>query len=51
MLPLLKYIQNMKKLQTKLRAYISTFYVRMTKFHEKPIFLVLLCKKDKNMSC
>jgi hypothetical protein len=44
-----KHILSMKKnSQQKFRAYISTFYVRITKFRDKPIFLVLCVEKTKS---
>jgi hypothetical protein len=33
--------------EQKFRVYISTFYIRMTKFRGKPIFVVLWVKKTK----
>jgi hypothetical protein len=43
--------ENVKKFKQKLCMHISTFYVRMTKFHGKPIFLVLCVERTKNVSC
>jgi hypothetical protein len=36
-----------KNYEQKFRVYISTFYVRMTKFRGKSIFEVLWIKKTK----
>jgi hypothetical protein len=48
MLPLLKNtFENVKKFQTKFYVYISTDYVRITKFHNKSMFVVLWVKKIK----
>jgi hypothetical protein len=40
-----------KNSEQKFRVYISTDYVRMTKFRGKSIFVVLWIKKTKNISC
>jgi hypothetical protein len=40
----------MKKFYKKIRAYISTFYMRTIKFRGKPTFLVLCVKKTKHVT-
>jgi hypothetical protein len=37
-----------KNSEQKFRVYISIFYVCLTKFRDKSIFLVLWVKKQKN---
>jgi hypothetical protein len=46
-----KHISKYKKFWTKISAYVSTFYMRTTKFHGKPIFLVHYVEKQKHVTC
>jgi hypothetical protein len=45
------YLKMWKNSKQKFHVYISTFYIRMTKFRGKSIFIVLWVKKIKNVSC
>jgi hypothetical protein len=40
------YFKIWKNSEQKFHTYVSTFYVRTTKFRGKPIFSAM-CKKDK----